>query len=204
MLVVQGSFGNTEEGRTGGWEGLWRGGLRRPGRGGDNSLAYASYLIPKSEGSLGFCLLLPCVIVLTALGTHPSSPPPHTLNSCTQPPSLAKVREVRGCQAERKPRGRGLGDALSSSLIIAWARAQQAYSVSWRMGPFSWAERASGKGGLLGSERPGLTLITFGMKGKLPNLSVLLCYKIKEGRERRGKDEVGEEGGQMDCRHGAG
>ena len=68
----------------------------------------------------------------------------------------------------------------------------------------SWAERASGKGGLLGSERLGLILIICGTKGKLPNLSVLLCYKIKEGRERGGKDEVGEEGGQMDCRHSAG
>ena len=77
-----------------------------------------------------------------------------------------------------------MGDTLSGSLIIAWARAQQVYSVSWRMGPFSWAERASGKGGLLGSERLGLTLITFGTKGKLPNLSALLRYKIKkEGRE---------------------
>lgn len=141
--------------------------------------------------------------MLTALGTRLFSPPPHTFNSCTKPPSLAKVREALGCKAGRKPRGGGGGDTLSCSLIIAWARAQQVYSVSRRMGLFSWADRASGKGGLLGSERLGLILIICGTKGKLPNLSVLLCYKRKEGRKRGGKDEVGE-GGQMDCRHSAG
>lgn len=142
--------------------------------------------------------------MLTTLGTHPFSPPPHTLNSCTKPPSLAKSGKHRDAR-QGESQGAGVrNDTLSRSLIIPWARAQQVYSVSWRMGLFLWAERASGKGGLLGSERPGLILIICGTKGKLPNLSVLLCYKIKGGRETGGKDEVGEEGGRMDCRRSAG
>ena len=47
------------------------------------------------------------IIMLTALGTCLFSPPPHTFNSCTKPPSLAKVKEAPGCKAGRKPRGGG-------------------------------------------------------------------------------------------------
>lgn len=73
--------------------------------------------------------------------------------------------------------------------------------MSCWMGPFCWAERASGKGWVLGSDRLGLMLISSGTKGKLLNLSALLCYKIKG---RKGGNEAREEGRQMDSRHGPG
>lgn len=48
-------------------------------------------------------------------------------------------------------------------------------------------ERTRGKGWILGSNRLGLVLISCGTKGKLLNLSVLLCYKIKKKEGRQGK-----------------
>lgn len=124
-VAVQGSFGNTEEGRTGRMRGF-----RRPGRGGDNTALPSVILNTKEVRG-----------VRASVYFYPLSsrllPWEHTLlttSSYTQLLHKASLSgQVRKCldarQEEEKAKGQGCGggesDTLSRSLVIAWARAQQ-------------------------------------------------------------------------------
>lgn len=156
-LVVRGSFGNTQEGGIGEWEGsegLW----------GEETTALFKLHTPCQgagqravvEGSLGLCLLLPLVIVLEDtpllnLWDERHSPPAQSADA-RQRGSLPQPDFYLGQSTADAPRVLVDGAVLKD-------------------------REDSGKGWVLRSDRLGLILIDCGSKGKLLNLSVTLGYR---------------------------
>ena len=132
-LVVRGSFGNTQEGGTGEWEGsegLW---------GEETTALFKLHTPHQGAGAAGgwWRGVWACVCfypLLSCLRTRLS------LTCGMRDTHLPHKVQMQGREEARR-------HAPSRSLISAWARAQQMHSVSWWMGLFSRIEKTVEKAG---------------------------------------------------------